>query len=111
MAARMALKRGLWLTLLDDGEEATPVACEVVERRPDMLILEALVPPQVYPVTFVGARLRMDGEHLGKLSFPDPIVTVTHEPLDLRLEFPVNTELLDRVQKGPQTASAGSANA
>lgn len=96
MAARMPLKRGLWLTLFDEGEEATPVACDVVERGADRIVLEALVPPQVYPVTFTEARLRLDGEHLGKLRFPEPIVTVTHEPMDLRLEFPLQAEVVAR---------------
>lgn len=105
MANRSALKRGLWLTLLDDAHEATPVACEVVERRADLLVLEAMVPPQVYPVTFVEAQLRLDGEHLGKLRLPEAIITVTHEPLDLRLEFPVRTEVLERSGKGIRTAA------
>lgn len=102
----MPLKQGLWLTLLDEAQEATPVACEVVERRPDQLVLEAMVPPQVYPVTFVEARLRLDGEHLGKLRFPEPIVTVTHEPMDLRLEFPVSAAVLEAHQQAHSSGSS-----
>lgn len=88
----MTLKRGLWLTLLDEAGEATPVACDVVEKRPDVWILDALVPPQVYPVAFYSARLRLDGHHLGQLQFREPKVTVTHEPMDLRIEFPVDAQ-------------------
>ncbi|HEU4754848.1 MAG TPA: hypothetical protein VFU47_17195 [Armatimonadota bacterium] len=88
----MQLKRGLWLTMLDEAGEATPVACNVEERRPGLWILEALIPPQVYPVRFEAAQLRLDGHHLGRLQLPQPIVTVTHQPLELRLEFPVNEE-------------------
>lgn len=90
----MTLKRGLWLTLLDEAGEATPVACDVVERRDGIWILDALVPPQVYPVEFHAARLRLDGQHLGHLTFPQPRTTVTHEPMDLRLEFPVDESRL-----------------
>ena len=104
----MPLKRGLWLTLLDEAEEATPVACEVVERSDAALVLEAMVPPQVYPVTFVEARLRLDGEYLGKLRFPEPIVTVTHEPLDLHLEFPVSPERMNGFKTRNSPASAGT---
>jgi hypothetical protein len=88
----MTLKRGLWLSLLDEAGEATPVACEVEERRADAWVLQAMVPPQVYPVRFVSAQLRLDGEHLGLLRFKEPITTVTHEPLDLRLDFPVDQQ-------------------
>jgi hypothetical protein len=90
----MPLKRGLWLTLLDEADEATPVACDIAERRSDVWVLEALVPPQVYPVKFLSARLRLDGHFLGMLRFPQPVITVTHEPLDLRLEFPVDPSRL-----------------
>lgn len=86
----MPLKKGLWLSLLDESGEATSVSCEVAARRVGCWTLEALVPPQVYPVAFYAARLRLDGHHLGHLDFTDPIVTVTHEPLELRLEFPVD---------------------
>jgi hypothetical protein len=90
----MYLKRGLWLTLLDEAGEATPVACDVDERAGGNWVLQALIPPQVYPVRFVAAQLRLDGHHLGRLQLPHPIVTVTHEPMDLRLEFPVSPERL-----------------
>ena len=90
----MQLKQGLWLNLLDETGEATPVACDVTERRPGLWVLEALVPPQVYPVTFTSARLRLDGHHLGLLRFPEPMTTTTHQPMDVRLEFPVNEEQL-----------------
>jgi hypothetical protein len=93
-AGQDMLKRGLWLTLVDEGDEALPVACDVAERRDDRWILEALVPPQVYPVNFVAAQLRLDGQHLGQIRFAEPLVTVTHEPLDLRLEFPVDASKL-----------------
>jgi hypothetical protein len=96
----MLLKRGLWLTLMDEAGEATPVACTVDERREGCWVLEAMVPPQVYPVAFVSARLRLDGHHLGALPFPEPIVTVTHQPLDLRLEFPVDSAHVDEICKG-----------
>jgi hypothetical protein len=90
----MPLKQGLWLTLLDEGEEATPVPCVIVDRSAERLVLEALIPPQVYPVKFVEARLRLDGHFLGKLRLTEPIVTVTHELLDLRLEFPLRPDLV-----------------
>ena len=67
----MPLKRGLWLTLLDEAGEATPVACDVIRRSPGCWTLEAMIPPQVYPVRFVSARLRLDGQHLGTLRRPD----------------------------------------
>jgi len=86
----MQLKRGLWLTLFDEAGEATPVACDVDEQRPGLWILEALVPPATYPVTFVSARLRLDGYHLGLLRFAQPILTATHEAKEVRLEFPIN---------------------
>ena len=86
----MPLKHGLWLTLLDEAEEAFPVACDIVEQRPGLWILETLVPPQVYPVRFVAARLRLDGNFLGMFRFPEAITTVTHQPLDIRLEFPLD---------------------
>jgi hypothetical protein len=89
----MPLKRGLWLSLIDEGGEAFPVACSVEERRPGAWVLEAMIPPQVYPVHFVSAKLRLDGRHLGQIRFPEPVATVTHEPLELRLEFPVGEEL------------------
>ncbi|HTE16782.1 MAG TPA: hypothetical protein VK689_00200 [Armatimonadota bacterium] len=88
----MALKSGLWLTFVDEAGEATPAECKIVEREPGRWVLDAVIPPQVYPVTFVSARLRLDGDFLGMLRFPEPITTVTHEPKDLRLEFPVNEE-------------------
>ncbi len=106
----MPLKRGLWLTLLDEAQEATPVACDLVERREELVVLEAMVPPQVYPVTFLEAQLRLDGEHLGKLRFPEPIVTVTHEPLDLRLEFPIRAGALSGLNP-PAGGSARELNA
>lgn len=90
----MRLKRGLWLTLIDEAGEATPVACDVEARREHEWVLEALVPPQVYPVQFVAAELRLDGQHLGRLRFPQPLVTVTHEPMDVRLDFPVSSAQL-----------------
>lgn len=90
----MRLKRGLWLTLIDEAGEATPVACDVEDRLPGRWILDAMVPPQVYPVTFVAAELRLDGAHLGRMRFPEPIVTVTHEPMDVHLEFPVHESRL-----------------
>jgi hypothetical protein len=90
----MRLKRGLWLTLIDEAGEATPVACDVEERRAELWVLEALIPPQVYPVCFVAAELRLDGFHLGRLRFTAPIVTVTHEPREMRLEFPVSEHRL-----------------
>jgi hypothetical protein len=86
----MLFKRGLWLILLDQAGEATPVACEVTRRNCGTWHLETTVPPQVYPVTFVAARLRLDGHHLGLLRLSPAITTRTHEPLDLELEFPVN---------------------
>lgn len=92
--ARTPLKQGLWLTLLDEGDEATPVACDVVERSGGRLVLEALIPPQVYPVTFREARLRLDGHFLGHVRFKEPIVTETHQPMDLRLEFPLEPEIV-----------------
>jgi hypothetical protein len=96
----MPLKRGLWLSLLDEAGEATPVACEVEERRADAWVLEAMVPPQVYPVTFVAAQLRLHGQHLGRMRLGEPITTVTHEPLDLRLEFPIDADRLAAVHGG-----------
>lgn len=93
----MTLKRGLWLTLLDESGEATPVACDVVEKRAGMWVLDALVPPQVYPVAFYSARLRLDGQHLGHLQFREPRVTITHQPMDLRLEFPVDESRVTQV--------------
>lgn len=90
----MQLKRGLWLTLLDEADEALPVACDVVERRKGCWVLEAMIPPQVYPVQFVAARLRLDGTFLGLLRFSEAVTTVTHEPMDLRLEFPVEESRL-----------------
>jgi hypothetical protein len=92
----MPFKRGLWLTLLDEAGEATPIACEVDERRPGTWVLEAMVPPQVYPVTFVAAELVMNSQHIGLLRLPEPVTTVTHQPLELRLEFPVKEDLLAR---------------
>ena len=86
----MPLKRGLWLSLLDEAGEATPVACDVIERKPDRWVLEALVPPQVYPVTFVAARVRLDGEYLGQARLPQPITTVTHQPAEVTIEFPID---------------------
>lgn len=93
----MPLKRGLWLTLIDDADEAYPVACEVTEQRPDLWVLEAMVPPQVYPVCFVAARLRLDGNFLGMVRLPQPVVTVTHQELDFRLEFPIDARRLNNV--------------
>lgn len=90
----MPLKRGLWLTLIDDADEAYPVACDVSERRSDVWVLEAMVPPQVYPVRFVAARLRLDGNFLGMLRLPEPFVTETHQPMDFRLEFPIDQRRL-----------------
>jgi hypothetical protein len=95
----MPLKRGLWLTLTDDAGEATPVACEIAEQREGLWVLEALVPAQVYPVTFCSARLRLDGHHLGLTQFETPIVTVTHQPLDLRLEFPIDAQRLAEAKR------------
>ena len=91
----MELKRGLWLILLDEAGEATPVACDVEERDPALWVLDALVPPQVYPVTFVAAKLRLDGYHLGLLKLQKPITTRTHEPFDVQLEFPIIREQYD----------------
>jgi len=91
----MPLKRGLWLTLIDDADEAYPVACELSERRPELWVLEAMVPPQVYPVCFVAARLRLDGNFLGLVRLPKPVVTVTHQPMDFRLEFPIDARRLN----------------
>lgn len=91
----MPLKRGLWLTLIDDADESYPVACELSEQRPDLWVLEAMVPPQVYPVCFVAARLRLDGNFLGLVRLPEPVVTVTHQPLDFRLEFPIDARRLN----------------
>ena len=91
----MPLKRGLWLTLIDDADEAYPVACDVAERREGAWILETMIPPQVYPVRFVAARLRLDGNFLGLLRLPDPLQTVTHQPLDVRLEFPIDPRRLE----------------
>lgn len=90
----MLFKRGLWLILMDEAGEATPVACEVAQRCGGRWRLAAIVPPQVYPVTFVAARLRLDGHHLGFLRFPAPITTRTHEPLDLDVDFPINEDQL-----------------
>src|SRR3954463_10478405 len=98
----MPLKRGLWLTLLDEAGEATPVACEVVEQRPGCWKLEAMIPPQVYPVTFVAARLRLDGHHLGATRFPEPIVTVTLKPKDIEIEFPVDDRRLTESARAVQ---------
>ena len=86
----MALKSGLWLTYMDETGEATPAECKIVEQHPERWVLDAVIAPQVYPVTFVAARLRLDGEFLGSLRFAEPITTVTHQPKELRLEFPVN---------------------
>ncbi|MFN3653174.1 MAG: hypothetical protein ACK47B_26635 [Armatimonadota bacterium] len=86
----MSLKRGLWLSLIDEGGEATLVACDVLERNDSHWRLEALVPPQVYPVTFVAARLRLDGHFLGLIRLPEPQTTVTHEPMFLTIDFPVD---------------------
>ena len=86
----MRLKRGLWLSLVDEAGEETPVACDVSERRPGAWRLVAMVPWQVYPVRFVAARLRLDGVFLGMMRFTEPIITVTHEPLDLSLDFPLD---------------------
>lgn len=94
----MRLTRGLWLTLIDEAEEALPVACEVAGRGEGEWLLEATVPPQVYPVTFVAAELRLDGHFLGRLRLEQPVTTVTHEPLDLRLRFPVPAERLATVR-------------
>jgi hypothetical protein len=91
---KMPLKRGLWLSLLDEAGEATPIACEVIDRQPGRWTLDVLVPPQVYPVTFVSARLRMDGDFLGFTNLPEPVTTVTHRPLSLRLEFPIDEQRL-----------------
>jgi hypothetical protein len=91
----MQLKQGLWLTLVDEAGEATPVACDVASRSDGHWVLEALVPPQVYPVTFLKAQLRLDGCHLGQIQFSTPITTVTHEPLDVRLDFPVDEKLVE----------------
>ena len=90
----MPFKRGLWLSLLDETGEETPMACEVVEQRLGMWILDAMVPPQVYPVTYVHAQLRLDGSHLGRIRLPEPLTTVTHEPKDLYLEFPLDDRRL-----------------
>lgn len=90
----MPLKRGLWLTLIDDAGESYPVACDVTERRAHSWILETLIPPQVYPVCFVAAHLRLDGDFLGLLQFTQPFQTVTHQPLDIRLDFPVEPHRL-----------------
>jgi hypothetical protein len=95
----MNLKRGLWLTLVDEAGEETPLACDVEERRPGSWRLEAMVPAQVYPVCFVEARLRLDGQFLGRLRFEEPIVTVTHEPMDLSLEHPVSEERLAEAER------------
>jgi hypothetical protein len=81
----MRLKQGLWLTLVDEAGEETPVACEVTERRPGRLRLLALVPWQVYPVRFVAARLRLDGSFLGRMQLP-------HQPLELTLDFPIDEQ-------------------
>lgn len=94
----MPLKRGLWLSLVDEAGEATPVACTVEERRNGVWVLEAMVPLQVYPVQFVSARLRLDGHHLGFLKFKEPVVAVPHEPMELRLEFPIDPERLAAAQ-------------
>jgi hypothetical protein len=91
----MALKQGLWLTLLDQAGEATPVACRVAERRPGLWTLDARVPPQWYPVTFVAAQLRLDGRHLGMLRFPEPITLDAHRQNDLHLDFPVDEAQVD----------------
>jgi hypothetical protein len=85
----MRFQRGLWLSLIDTAGEETPVAGEVSERRDGLWILEAMIPPQVYPVTFVAAVLRLEGRHLGRAELQQPITTVTHEPLDIRIEIPV----------------------
>ncbi len=102
----MPLKRGLWLTLIDEAGEATPVACNVVEHTEHHWVLEALVPPQVYPVTFVAAQLRLDGHHLGRLRLEQPLVTRTHEPAEVRLDFPVDTSRLEAT--GMQLAPRGT---
>ena len=94
----MSFKRGLWLSLLDEAGEATPIACEVEERRTGRWVLEAIVPPQVYPVTFVAAELVLNSQHIGMHRLPAPVTTVTHEPLELRIEFPVKEELLQRAE-------------
>ncbi|MGV3720053.1 MAG: hypothetical protein ACO1SX_04005 [Actinomycetota bacterium] len=91
----MPLKRGLWLTLIDDAGESYPVACDVSERRPDLWVLDAMIPPQVYPVCFVAARLRLDGNFLGMLRFAEPFETVTHQPRDVRIEFPIDARRLE----------------
>ncbi|MCC2670700.1 MAG: hypothetical protein K0Q72_3171 [Armatimonadetes bacterium] len=91
----MPLKRGLWLTLIDDADEAYPVACDITDQQQDLWRLEAMVPPQVYPVRFVSARLRLDGNHLGMLRLPEPVVTVTHQPMDLSLDFPIDQRRLN----------------
>lgn len=101
----MPLKRGLWLSLVDDAGESTPVACDVAERRSGAWVLEAMVPWQVYPVTFTEARLRLDGNFLGLLKLDPPITTVTHEPLDLTLDFPIDEERLAQAE----AATRGSA--
>lgn len=82
------------MSLVDEAGEATPVACDVAERRPGVWMLEALIPPQVYPVTYVSAQLRLHGHHLGRMELAFPIVTRTHEPMDLTLAFPVTPERL-----------------
>ena len=96
----MQLKHGLWLTLVDEGEEATPVACDVTERRPGCWVLDAMVPPQVYPVRFVAAQLRLDGQFLGMVRLPQSVTTVTHQPLDFRIEFPVDESRLEMAKAG-----------
>jgi hypothetical protein len=101
----MPLKRGLWLTLIDDADEAYPVACDVTERHDDRWVLETMVPPQVYPVRFVAARLRLDGNHLGIYRFPSPLVTVTHQPMDVRIEFPIERQRLSGSAFEPTNAT------
>lgn len=98
----MRLKRGLWLTLLDEAGEETPVASDIAERRPGVWRLEAMVPWQVYPVQFVAARLRLDGHFLGRMNFPSPIVTETHKPLEITLEFPVDEQRLAQIEELPE---------
>jgi hypothetical protein len=100
----MPLKRGLWLTLIDDAGESYPVACDVTDRRTDLWILETMIPPQVYPVCFVAARLRLDGNFLGMLRFPEPFETVTHQPRDVRIEFPIDARRLEGTSFAPAPA-------
>lgn len=99
----MPFKRGLWLVLEDHAGETIPIAADVTERRPGLWVLEGMAPPQVYPTSFVAAHLRLDGEHLARLVFERPLVSVTHQPLDIRLEFPIREELLATMRRPGRT--------